>query len=169
MTQLTNEMILADLNPDTSYLTLHVEQYTTVTILFLALTIVLFAFKKTRRYCIGGIIASVFFVVSTLQYRNQLDYTTYAIQNNTWSVVVDTVVDREYKLTGGNNHGKYNSFKSYYYLYLKDNGKVSVNSQVYLNTYEGDSFYVILLEDEKGNKHLGKKIYSLKEYVYNNE
>jgi len=167
MTQLTNEMILADLNPDTSYLTLHVNQYTTVTFLFLALTIVLFAFKKTRRYCIGGIIVSVVFVISTFQYRNQLNYTNYAIKNGTWSVVVDTVVDQEYELTGGNNHKKYNRFKSYHYLYLKDNGKVSVSSQLYRETYKGDSFYVILLEDENGKKYLGKKIYSLKEYVYN--
>lgn len=166
MIQLTNEMILADLSPENSFLSLHAEQYTTVAFIFLALTIILFLFTKKKGVLIGGAISTVIFFAFAFKYNNEYDYTTYAIENNTWTVEVVNVLEKEHKVEYSNNHRKLR-INRYYYLYLQNYGKVSVDNKIYSNIEKGESLYIILLEDEDGKKHLAEPMYSLKEYTYN--
>lgn len=163
MIKLTDEKIISILNQDSSFFSAVVSNLKYVVIIFIAITIVLLLIKKVRRYALVTIFVSVLFIISLIEYSNKYDYIKYSIKNNTWAVVTDTVVDKV-RYTSTSRNGK---IDVHYYIYLKDNGKVSVNLSTYCDNSIGDSAYVILLEDKNGKKQVSNKIFSMKNYVYN--
>ena len=83
-----------------------------------------------------------------------------SIDNNSWIVATDTVKRTE--------SSSYDDGSTYCYIYLTNNGKISVPLEQYSLYSSGDSVYVVLVNGIFGKKYTTNLIYPTSRYTYYN-
>lgn len=149
MTQLTNEMIIQDLNENCSFMKF--------VLIFLGLLILLFVtvsfFKLKKSGKEKKIILMLFMFafligIPVIKCYPQYSSIQYSIKNNCFEIVTDTIVSKKH------------TSKSGYYVYLTNNGVIHVDNNTYYDCSEGESVYVVITKDKFGKKYLTGEIYS---------
>lgn len=165
MTQLTNEMIIQSLNKSSPFMRL--ELIGLVLIILLYGIVYFFKLKKeqTSRKK-KDIIIFVFllvFLIGIPVFKGYLKYNAiqYSIENNCFEVVTDTVARKKFNT---NNKGN-----STYYVFLTNNGKITVGSNTYYDCSDGESVYVVIAKSKFGKKYLTGQLYPTNSYEYVNE
>ncbi len=160
MTQLTNEMIIQSLNNRSPFMSLDL-------ILLGGMLLIVgisyfFKIKKekdSRRK--SGIIIGVIliaFLIGIPILKSSLKYSAiqYSIENNCFEVVTDTVART--------NSRTYDDGAATYYVYLTNNGKVTVNSSTYDDCSSGKSVYVVIAKGRFGGKYPTGQLYLTSKY-----
>ena len=162
MKQITDEMILSTLQRNYASGSIFIEGFKYFAIALIITAIILFFIKKYRFKSIIIFICSIIFIFIWLTWVKEHKFIEYAIKNHSWVVTTDIVVEKDSKSTTRKGKTRTN-----YYLYLKENGKVSVSGSEFFDNNVNDSVYIILLINEKGEKYVLNDVYSPKYYEYN--
>lgn len=139
MTQLTNEMIIQSLNNRSPFMSLDL-------ILLGGMLLIVgisyfFKIKKEKdsRRKSGIIIGVILIGIPILKSSLKYSAIQYSIENNCFEVVTDTVARI--------NSRTYDDGAATYYVYLTNNGKVTVNSSTYDDCSSGKSVYVVIAKE----------------------
>ena len=163
MKQITDEMILSTLQRNYASGSIFIEGFKYFAIALIITTIILFLIKKYRAKSIITLICSIIFIFIWSTGVKEHKFIEYAIKNHSWVVATDIVVEKD-SSTKTSKKGK---TRTNYYLYLKENGKVSVSGSDFFDNNVNDSVYIILLINGKGEKYVLNDVYSPKYYEYN--
>lgn len=159
MTQLTNDMIIQSINKSSPFMMLELILFGGMLLIFGIICFFKLKKEKNSRKKEGmiiGIVLIAFFNVILVN-KNHLKYIAiqYSIKNNCFEVVTDTVVRTS--LSTDNDE---------YYVYLTNNGKVTVKKNTYYNCLEGTSVYVVIAKGRFGGKYATGQIYLTSRYQY---
>ena len=160
--QLTNELILENLN-NYSYNLLGIALLL-LALTFISLTITLvthFTQKtlKTKKY----FILILFFSFTMFYFLFNYLYTQYAIKNNNYYVTIDYITKKDLNIKNRNKSS--NSTKAYYAI-LKEHGKANISHQLYNSINIDDSVYVVIIKGLFNSKYITTPIYPTKDYIY---
>ena len=162
MKQITDEMILSTLERNYASGSIFIEGFKYFAIALIITTIILFLIKRYRSKSIVTLICSIIFISIWFTGLKEHKFIEYAIKNHSWVVTTDIVVEKDSKSTSRKGRTRTN-----YYLYLKENGKVTVSLSDFVDSKVNESVYIILLINEKGEKYVLNDVYSPKYYEYN--
>ena len=162
MTPLTNDMIIQNLNESSPFMRLEILLYFG---LFLIYGIVcFFKFKKEQNSERKKIILT-FVILLTLFlgipiFKACLKYRAiqYSIDNKCFEVMTDTVVRTS---SNTDRHGN-----TTYYVYLTQNGKITVSKTTYWKCTTGDSVYVVIAKGRFGGKYKTGNLYLTSRYKF---
>lgn len=162
MTQLTNEMIIQSLNKSSPFFRLELILFG---VMFLVFGIVYFI-KLKKEQNTGrkkGIIIGIAIVVLLLGIPVGKGFLKYSaiqnsIKNNSFEVVTDTVVRTSSSTDddGDTTH----------YVYLTNNGKITVSRNTYYDCSQGKSVYVVIAKGIFGGKYPTGQLYLTSRYQY---
>lgn len=161
MIQLTNEMILETINKNMVLNQLEVKLF-----LIGIVVLIIFFIRSSRRSgeksfintstILASIVLIIFFLDGFMFERLFIyDAIKYSLKNNCIEVVTDTIIRT--KITDYDNC----------YIYLKNNGRVSITENEYDNIFRnGQTVYVVLARNVFGKKYKTGQIYLTSKYEY---
>ena len=161
MIQLTNEMILETINKNMVLNQLEVKLF-----LIGIVVLIIFFIRSSRRSgeksfintstILASIVLIIFFLDGFMFERLfTYDAIKYSLKNNCIEVVKDTIIRT--KITDYDNC----------YIYLKNNGRVSITENEYDNIFRnGQTVYVVLARNVFGKKYKTGQIYLTSKYEY---
>ena len=162
MISLTNEMILENLNNYCFSLQLGLLTFGAIFLILIFIGFIVFITEKNtiKKNTTKILIILITLIFPLLYYLLKYSTTSYSIKNNSWYVVTDSIEQIQIKPSK-------KSSRNSYYVYLKENGKVSANRSQYSNwIFEGDSVYVIIVKGRFSETFVATPLYPTKEYLY---
>ena len=163
MKQITNEMIIQNLNGSSQFILLSAFFEGLFFVVLVSLLVIKLIKNRNTKMVTSTIIVTVivalFFGIPAI--KNFLKYSAikYSIANNCFEVVSDTVKRKNFK-----SHD--NGYT--YYFYLENNGKITVDERTYYDCSEGQSVYVVIAKGRLGGKYPTSQVYLKTKYQYNN-
>lgn len=165
MTQLTNDMIIQSLNKSSPFMRLELILFGGMLLIFGI--VYFFKFKKEqnsgrKKGIIIGVVLSAF-LIGIPVFKGSLKYSAiqYSIENNCFEVVTDTVART--------NSSTDDDGDTTYYVYLTNNGKVTVSRNTYYDCSAGKSVYVVIAKGRFGGKYPTGQLYLTSRYQYVNK
>lgn len=158
MEELTNEMILSDLNVISSDNNVGIFVYI---LCLIAVTILLIKSKKKipiYKIIIMYVVISIPFYIASLK-TNAIKY---SLKHDSWSVKVDYIEKIEKEKTNILFTRNY----THYYAYLEKYGKVDIPKEGYDNLPENQEVYIITVKGRFGNTYVTRLIYPTNEFNY---
>ena len=164
MLKLTNDMITQNLIESSRTLKLALIAVSLLFLGFVVLAFIKMIRGKDSPGKIGRIIAFVviLILIGIPGGKIFIKYSSIqsAIDKNQFEIVTDTVENSGYKKNEDGNRS--------FYVYLTNNGKISVTKSTYSECYPGTSVYVVVVKGIFGEKYPIGKIYLTSKYQYVN-
>ena len=165
MKELTNEMIIESLNKNSPFLKLELILFGVMILVFGIVYFIKFKREQNSGRKKGIIISVVILLVliGIPVFKGVFEYNAiqYSIKHECFEVVTDTIV-RTDSITGDNGNKTY-------YIYLNDNGKMTVSRRDFYNFFNGNSVYVVIAKGRLGGRYKTGQIYLTSEYQYVNK
>ena len=162
MIQLTNEMIIESLSKSSPFMKLELILFGIVLLVFGIVYFIKFRKEQNsgrkKSIIIAAVLIVLLFVIPIFKGFLKYNAIQNSIKNNSFEVVTDTVVRTSSSIDDDGD--------TTYYVYLNNNGKVTVNENTYYNLSSGKSVYVVLAKGILGGKYLTGQIYLTSQYQY---
>ena len=165
MKQLTNEMIIQSLNKSSTFSKLELISLGGMLLIF---GIVLFLKLKKEQNSENkkGIIIGVILIAILIGmpvFKSYLKYSAiqYSIENNCFEVVTDTIARTNFSTDDDGD--------TTYYVYLTNNGKITVSQKTYYDCSNEKSVYVVIAKGRFGGKYPTGQLYLTSIYKYVNK
>ncbi len=163
--QLTNDMIIQSLSKSSPFMRLELILFGAMLIIFGIVYFVKFKKEQNSGRKKDIIITAVIIalLVGIPVVKDSLKYSAiqYSIENNCFEVVTDTVARTNFSTDDDGDRT--------YYVYLTNNGKVTVSQNTYYDCSTGKSVYVVIAKGRFGGKYPTGQLYLTSQYQYVNK
>lgn len=163
MVELTNDMIISDLN-------VIKQSYNVSVILFCIVIIVLLIFvimrfRKNEKNRVSAIVMGmiILLILGIPAYKDfcMANAIKYSLENSLWEVEIDKIVKlEEKKVYARRTHTEY-------YVYMERNGKIKIPKDGYENLPENENAYIVIVKGRFGGNYPTRLIYHTSAFEYN--
>lgn len=163
MVELTNDMIISDLNV--------IKQSNNMTVILLGIVIIILLVFVVKKYkkdeksrvfsIICGVIILVVLGIPTYNRFCLASAIEYSLENSLWELEIDKIVKLEKIDIYARNKN------TNYYVYMERNGKIEVPREGYENLPENESAYIVIVKGRFGGKYPTRLIYHASAFEYN--